>query len=52
MNAQVGHADIIGVRVDEGDGEPTSPVFDDGASFPGEALFGLRGLIPAHKSIV
>ena len=40
MNSQVGHADIVGVWVDEGDGESASPVFDDGALFAGEPLSG------------
>ncbi|MBA7640649.1 hypothetical protein ES703_48320 [subsurface metagenome] len=31
MNSQVGHAYVVRVRVDKGDGDSTSPIFDNGA---------------------
>ncbi|KKK69039.1 hypothetical protein LCGC14_2938020 [marine sediment metagenome] len=48
MNAQVGHADIVGVGIDEGDREPAPPVFDDGARFAGKPLFVVFYPVPCH----
>lgn len=28
MNAQIGHTDIVGIRIDNSDGNPASPVLD------------------------
>jgi len=48
MNSQVGHADVVGVRVDEGDGQPASPILDDGTFFPGKPLPGFSEFVLAH----
>jgi hypothetical protein len=38
VDAQVGHAKVIRVRVDEGDGQPAAPVLDDGPLFAGQVF--------------
>ena len=50
MNPQVGHAYVVRVRVDKGNGDSTSPVFNNGALFSGEVLPGLVELIVGHLS--
>ncbi len=50
MNAQVGHADIVGIWIDEGDGDFASPVFDDSAFFPGKPP-GFFSFIPTHEFV-
>ena len=48
MDAQVGHADVVGVGVDEGEGDSASPVFNNGAGFTGEAVSYILNFIQAH----
>ncbi len=48
MDAQVGHADVVGIGVDEGEGDSASPVFNDGAGLAGEADFGIVKFMLAH----
>ena len=52
MNAEVGHAYVVGIRVDEGEWQPASPVFDDGALFPGKLLSGFFDFITTHKYLL
>jgi hypothetical protein len=51
MNAQIGHPNIIGVWVDKGDGDSTSPILDNSALFPGKTPSGFSDFIPTHKAI-
>ncbi len=48
MDPQVGHADIVGVGVDEGNGQPASPVLKDGAFFAGKAPPGFSDFMMTH----
>ena len=41
VDSQVGHAYIIRVRVDEGYRDSTTPVFNNGAFFPGKKVPGI-----------
>jgi hypothetical protein len=48
VEAQVGHAEVVGVRVDEGNGQSPAPVLIDGAGFAGKAVSGFVDPIPAY----
>ena len=48
MNSQIGHAQVVGVGVDEGEGDSASPVFDDGTCFAGEAIFSFCEFMLSH----
>ena len=48
MDAQVGHADVVRVGVNEGDGDSTSPVFDNGARFAGKTIPSFFDFVIAH----
>ena len=48
VKPEVGHANVVGVGVDKGNGYFTSPIFSNGALFPGELLPGFSDLIPAR----
>ena len=52
LHAQVRHADVVGVRVDEGDRQPAPPILDDGARLAGKLLPGVFCLIFTHRLIV
>ncbi len=49
MDSQVGHAYIVGIWIDEGDGDSAPPILDDSTLFSGESLSGFLNLIPAHR---
>jgi hypothetical protein len=51
VNAQAGHADVIGIGVDKCDGEPAPPVFDNRAMFSRKPLPCLSDALPAHGTI-
>ena len=52
MDAQVGHADIIRIGVDKGDGEPPPPVLNDGSLFPGKPPPGFFSLVQTHQLLL
>ena len=52
MNSQVGHAYVVGIRVDKGDGDSTAPIFGDGAFFSGKPPPGFFNLILTHKFLL
>jgi hypothetical protein len=49
MKPQVGHTQVIGIRVDKGNGELTPPILDDSALLPGDSPSGFFDLIPTHR---
>jgi len=51
MDSQIGHANIIGVGVDKGDGDSTSPILDNSPLFPGKPPSSFSDFIPTHKAI-
>jgi hypothetical protein len=51
MNAETGNTDLVGVGVDEGDGESAPPVFDNGALLPGKSPSGFPDRVPTHKAL-
>jgi hypothetical protein len=52
VDAQVGHAQVVRVRVNQGDGQPAPPVLDNGALFAREDLPCIFEFIPGHFYII
>ena len=52
MNTQVGHAYIVGIWVDDGDGDSASPVLDDDTLFSGKLPSSSFNFIPTHALII